>query len=1084
MTTKLITSFLVLAILISPFGFSLASAQAQTITAQPESSPVFNRNLRMGTKNNDVRQLQKILSTDPDIYPDGSVTGYFGSLTKEAVKRFQKKNLVAVSASEYGIVGSKTREKLNAIIRNGVVLNVKIFWGRTESLNQAQLDSENTQATNEENLAVAADGCVNLPKENFAGLITGNNGISMQLIKEIRWEANDNILENSTSTIKWESEIFGGDDGISARIKIKPLNEASKMTLSFPELNWQSDISLFDLLEQKRIEKNIKPGYGATILISKLKQPPADKIISLNDPDHPLNGGFETGNFTGWETFGHPLTTIINNKIDTYEGNYVAKIEIPCANFYNLAKIRTSSIALEKDGEYEAQAYLKTDANIKLARMMVENWGKGNIKILENSDQLAANQPYTKLKIKFRVENDNTIVKVKIQARNEIGKKAVLFADGISINLIGKPLTEQKPNIVLFLTDDQRWDTIGNEGINAEIKQKYGRPVMPIVEERIVNKGVLFNNSFVSTPLCCPERASLLSGGFYAKNTGVLSLLLPNGGAQKFQDTDSLAVQLQKVGYDTALIGKYLNGYAAMHPYIPPGWTTFVANDNQKSWYDYKTTIGSSSSTASSVGITEERTEYITDLQRDKALEFIDQHGDSPFFMELSFNAPHNPATPLPEDASLFSDYVYQGRAYNEENISDKPTWVKKKMSEGQNELEFDRNQLRSLQAVDRAIGAVMDKIDAMGKSNQTIFIFTSDNGYLWGEHGLFGKQIPYDESIRVPFAIRAPGVSQKTSPEMIVSNLDIGPTIFELTGIQKTTDGTSIVPLLKNSVVPSWRKDFLIDHYIGWLESDTRTGTKTWAGIRTTDDKYVEYANGEKEFYDLIKDPYEKENGYGAPEYQSRINYLASSLRSNKGLAMTTFLTPNGVVGQNYKYQLKAWGGKEPYKWSIVNGKLPRGLLLDSATGIISGVPLISTQKKNKVSIKVESQAIATQTGKLQEFIYGFDFLIRKPTTTMQAIDTETSPVSLISTETITSTSAKIRIKSNTGTKAQVEYDNDPDFENYPRMSKSIRLSGKKDGVIQLTDLADNTVYYYRVLFDDKAETASDWFNFKTLRK
>ena len=163
---------------------------------------------------------------------------------------------------------------------------------------------------------------------------------------------------------------------------------------------------------------------------------------------------------------------------------------------------------------------------------------------------------------------------------------------------------------------------------------------------------------------------------------------------------------------------------------------------------------------------------------------------------------------PAPGDETLFSDYEYRNRAYGEADLSDKPTRIQQTLPLDTRQLQtFQRNQLRALQAVDRAVGAIVDKLEAKNKLAQTVLIFTSDNGYLWGEHGLQGKGEPYEESIRVPLVIVLPGIAPRTDDHLVAMNLDVPQTIFDLAGISKDTDGVSLVPLLQgdNSL---WRTE------------------------------------------------------------------------------------------------------------------------------------------------------------------------------------------------------------------------------------------------------------------------------------
>ena len=228
---------------------------------------------------------------------------------------------------------------------------------------------------------------------------------------------------------------------------------------------------------------------------------------------------------------------------------------------------------------------------------------------------------------------------------NEDGSNSATSAP-VSNSATSAPVSdagEGKYNFVIILTDDQRWETLS---------------AMPIVQDKLAARGVTFTNAFVSTPVCSPSRASLLAGGFYAHNTGVLTNGLPTGGVEKFKDNSSLATMMQQAGYKTALIGKYLNGYYNIDPYIPPGWTQFVTSyvegENNK-YTGYNVTRGTSGMAPARGETTGPIEEYITDFENREALAFLEEFGASPFFLVLSHLAPHLPALAPAEDAYLFS---------------------------------------------------------------------------------------------------------------------------------------------------------------------------------------------------------------------------------------------------------------------------------------------------------------------------------------------------------------------------------------------------------------------------------------------
>lgn len=525
-------------------------------------------------------------------------------------------------------------------------------------------------------------------------------------------------------------------------------------------------------------------------------------------------------------------------------------------------------------------------------------------------------------------------------------------------------------NFIVILTDDQRWDTLW---------------AMPIVQEQLMAKGKTFTNAFITTPVCCPARASILSGGFYAHNTGVLTNRPLNGTMGNFNDTYTLATLLQDAGYKTGFIGKYMHGHYPR--YVPPGWTEFIANNEGgmlKDWFNLKDiTTGSSTSEMSWVGaLIKDHTQYLTYFQRDKALDFIEQYGDgsAPFFLFLSTYAPHVPATPAPGDEGLFKTYYYNGRATGEKDLSDKPAWVQRAAlsKKSRYQKEHPQKQLRSLKAVDRTVGAIVDKIAEKGLLDRTVFIFTSDNGVTWGEHRLPNdKGMPYEESIRVPFVVRMPAIEPGTDDHLVAVNLDMGATILELANVPGYTDGLSLFPLLRGFRT-DWREEILIEsfRYLDWRLDVPGL----WAGLRVKSEdgewKYVEHPTGEKELYDLVNDPFEKESKHNNPNFHHKIIEFSEKLEKMKGLAITVFEAPEGVVGQEYSFRLTAWGGEKPYRWTVHKGQLPAGLSLDDSSGLISGVPLEPGNRR--VFIRVTSDSsIARHSGKPQTFIWDFYFNI-----------------------------------------------------------------------------------------------------------
>ena len=418
---------------------------------------------------------------------------------------------------------------------------------------------------------------------------------------------------------------------------------------------------------------------------------------------------------------------------------------------------------------------------------------------------------------------------------------------------------EAPPDIVLIVTDDQRWDTLW---------------AMPIVSERLAARGVTFSEAFVVNPLCCPSRASILTGD-YSHTHLVYRQDPPFGRFDWFDDSSTLATWLDDAGYRTGLFGKYIDGgqHAAVTGYVPPGWDRWVAFVHAE-MLDYGLTIdgtvrryGSSSS------------EHSTDVLADEAVAFV-RETDGPLFMIYAPAVPHGPAIPSPGDEGAFADLEpARPDSFDEADVSDKPTWVRDlpRLS-GEDAAAVDafrREQYRSLLGVDRAVGELLDALEERGRLENTLIVYTSDNGILHGEHRWTKKEAPYEEAIRVPLVLRwdAAGWSARTEVALAL-NIDLAPTIADAAGIAtRSTDGESLLPLLDGRS-STWRRDFLIEHLEG------TNPVTTYCAVRSARWKYVRYATGEEELYDLDDDPFELENRTARPSSQEALTRLRSRLR------------------------------------------------------------------------------------------------------------------------------------------------------------------------------------------------------------
>lgn len=398
-----------------------------------------------------------------------------------------------------------------------------------------------------------------------------------------------------------------------------------------------------------------------------------------------------------------------------------------------------------------------------------------------------------------------------------------------------------RPNVVIVLTDDQRWDTLSS---------------MPTVRSELVAKGVTFSNAFVVNPLCCPSRASILTGR-YSHSTKVYT----NGGFRRFDDSSTLATWLRRAGYRTGFFGKYLNSYAGT--YVPPGWSRWVAfsPSNVDNYFDYRLNVNRS--LVPRGGLPED---YSTDVLAAEAEAFIRGSGTRPFFALFAPYAPHNPATPAPRHEDAFPGLQpWRPASYNEPNTADKPAWVRARAQlspESQTSLDgFRARQLRTLLAVDDAVERLLDVLSETGRLEDTLVIFMSDNGLLWGEHRLTGKQAPYEESIRVPLVVRFDRLATGTRTETRQAlNVDVAPTVAALAGVAAPrAEGRSLVPLLRNRSV-DWRGEFLVES----LRTGPNPDVPAYCAVRGRRYAYVAYATREEELYDLAVDPRQLDNRTG----------------------------------------------------------------------------------------------------------------------------------------------------------------------------------------------------------------------------
>ncbi len=527
---------------------------------------------------------------------------------------------------------------------------------------------------------------------------------------------------------------------------------------------------------------------------------------------------------------------------------------------------------------------------------------------------------------------------------------------------------------MFILTDDQRWDSLES---------------MPYLAQ-LASEGIRFDNAMVTTPSCNPVRASVLSGGLYAAQTGIIGNTGGNADIARFRHEASIGVTLQELGYATGFVGKYMNNFRAAsarmlegrgnrlkqgEAYIPPGWTFFAGTTTRENlietpWHRFELSRGSSKATWDA-GTVEWADGHIEERQREWALDFLStQSAREPFFLMVSTHAPHEPAIPEAQDAKLFSDFVYRGRAYAEADIDDKPAWIEdsadKWESQREDRDEFHRNQLRTLRSVDRLLREVTQQLEETGLLNDTLFLITSDNGSLWGEHRAFGKNKAFEESIRVPLVIWRPGMTAARVRHLVAANLDVSATILDIAGADATkTSGASLGPFVDGGTPRHWRSELVLESYAdpAWLA--VRRLVVGDKGEVIDSHKYVEYYNGDRELYDLSDDRLEEESRHEDLAMIDTRDALAASLPIARG---PVILGPRGLLKGNVGTALalvpEFCCDDRPLAWDISRGTLPPGLVLDGATGRIGGVPTEAGRYRFALRVRTDRVAVPGRPG------------------------------------------------------------------------------------------------------------------------
>ncbi len=435
---------------------------------------------------------------------------------------------------------------------------------------------------------------------------------------------------------------------------------------------------------------------------------------------------------------------------------------------------------------------------------------------------------------------------------------------------------ESRPNILVIMTDDQTVDQMR---------------ALPKTRALLGARGTTFANSFVDFSLCCPSRATFLTGQ-YAHNHGVLANGGPHGGYVHLDHSNTLPLWLQEAGYYTAHVGKYLNNYGLDSPAPPPGWSRWFALTDPSVYRMYDYTV---SDDGTPVTYKEAAKDYQTDVIAAKAEEILRSRAGSsqPFFVTVAPTSPHlerigrdqTPPRPAPRYAGKFGGEALPVKpSYDEADVTDKPANIsgRPRLSPAKQAhvTETYRACLASLLAADDLVERLIKALDETGQLGRTVVIFTSDNGYFFGEHRISeGKYLPYEESIRVPLIVfdgrgSGGGFPHGGTVAQPVSNIDLAPTLVALAGARarRVMDGQSLLPL---ALHPNQGKSrtLLVEGY------GEGGGKPPFTAVRDPRWFYAEYKNGDQELYDLQNDPFELRSLHADPRFAAVRRDLAGRL-------------------------------------------------------------------------------------------------------------------------------------------------------------------------------------------------------------
>jgi N-acetylglucosamine-6-sulfatase len=464
---------------------------------------------------------------------------------------------------------------------------------------------------------------------------------------------------------------------------------------------------------------------------------------------------------------------------------------------------------------------------------------------------------------------------------------------------------EKPRNIILLLSDDHRWDWLG---FLPEAPKFLETPHL----NRLAKEGAHLRNAFVSTSLCSPSRASILTGQ-YMHHHGVVDNQRPEPAGIRF-----FPEYLQAAGYETAFLGKWHMGHDSDE--ARKGFHYWAGFHGQGGYFDETYNLN---------GTRRKIEGYSSDVLTDLALDWLKDRRDKPFFLELSYKAPHFPFEPAPRHKGRYDKAPVrypETMANSEQNYATQPRWVRERRFgiHGVDHMEtgrFDNDPVPSFEdlfrryseavfSLDENVGRVLKFLDEAGLNDSTVVLYMGDNGFALGEHGFYDKRDAYETSIRVPLLVRAPGVIHGgTTVTQMVQNIDVAPTLLEAAGVPlppnaPKMDGRSFWPLLQGQNMP-WRDHILYEYYWEW----NFPATPTTFAIRTERWKLIATQGiwDRNALYDLQNDPLERHNLIAVPAFHEQREKLQRQLFAeleNSGGLHLHLVPPAGEALDDRKLQ------------------------------------------------------------------------------------------------------------------------------------------------------------------------------------